>query len=235
MRFNLLFLLLFFSIISLNGQDTINRTDANGKKQGFWRKTGKDGKKIYEGRFRNDKPVGEFNYFYPDGKVQAVTKMIPNSDRAETVTYFNNGKKNAEGHYLHQKRDSTWRFFSEVDGVLISEEFYKDGKKEGIAKNYYPEGGISETTTWKNGIKEGPWSSFMPDGKTKLSLNYKNNEKDGPVKCYFPNGKLWFAGRYVNGDASGTWIYFDDKGIPKKKEYYEKGQIIKVDSTFQKK
>ena len=47
-----------------------NKTDAQGRKQGPWRKY-QPGDKIliYTGQFKDDIPVGEFRYYYPSGKV----------------------------------------------------------------------------------------------------------------------------------------------------------------------
>jgi antitoxin component YwqK of YwqJK toxin-antitoxin module len=132
MKPSLLFCLIFFTSIAVFGQDTINKTDVQGKKQGYWIKKDKEGKKIYEGHFIHDRPIGEFRYYYPDGELKAVSLLSDNGKRSRTTTCFKNGKKMAEGLYVNEIRDSTWKFYSEFDNSLVSEEFYKDGKKEGF-------------------------------------------------------------------------------------------------------
>ena len=134
----LLFCLIFFTSLAIFGQDTINKTDAGGKKQGFWIKKDKDGKKIYEGQFNNDIPYGTFKYYYPDGALKAVSVLSDNGRCSRTTTFFKNGRKMAEGKYIDEKRDSTWKFYTEFDNIMVSEEFYKDGKKDGISKTFYP-------------------------------------------------------------------------------------------------
>ena len=54
-----------FSIFTffLFSQD-LNKTDANGKKQGDWKKYYENGFVRYQGQFKDDKPVGTFNYYY---------------------------------------------------------------------------------------------------------------------------------------------------------------------------
>ena len=47
-------------------------SDENGKKQGKWMKR-KDGVKFYAGQFKDDIPVGEFKYYYPNGKLKIST------------------------------------------------------------------------------------------------------------------------------------------------------------------
>jgi antitoxin component YwqK of YwqJK toxin-antitoxin module len=231
MRSSLLFSLILLVSFTGYGQDTINKINISGKKEGFWRKKDNNGNKIYEGRFHDGIPYGEFKYYFPGGNLQAVNLVSQNGSHVHTVTYFKNGKKNAEGNYINEKRDSLWRFFSEVDAALVSEELYKEGKKEGIALDYYPGEGKSELTTWKNGIKQGPWETYFPDGKIKLKCNYRNDQKDGPIKVYFVSGKIMMSGQYLNGVPIGQWIYYKEKGGILKKELYDKGRVVKVDST----
>ena len=86
----------------------MNRKDAAGRKQGYWRKTDKSGMTLYEGNFRNDVPYGEFRYYYPTGQLKAVSQISDSGTRSLTVAYFINGKKMAEGLFINEKRDSLW-------------------------------------------------------------------------------------------------------------------------------
>ena len=223
------FYLLLFLFINGHAQDTINRLDNNGKRQGFWRKCDKNGKKIYEGQFLHNIPFGEFKYYYPEGELKALSLLSDNGRCSLTTTFFKNGRKMAGGKYIDEKKDSIWKFYSEFDNVVVSEEFYKEGKKEGISKAFYPDGVVAELLTWKNGIRSGLWEQYYTDGKLKLKCAYKNDQKDGPLKIYHISGKIWMTGQYINGDADGTWIYITDKGEIEKKEYYNKGRLIKTE------
>jgi antitoxin component YwqK of YwqJK toxin-antitoxin module len=227
---NRLLLFVLFSLLSLNffGQDTVNQTDASGKKQGFWRKLNSKGEKLYEGHFRSDIPYGEFRYYYPDGKLKA-TSVISDSGRfTKTISWYPNGKKMAEGNYRSEKKDSVWRFYSEIDGSLTSEEFYKEGKREGMSKNYYPGLVVSEIVNWKNGIKEGPWKEFYTDGHIKIIGQHKAGEKDGIFKAFYDSGEIMSIGFYDTGHAQGTWSYFNAKGSLQKMETYKDGILVKT-------
>jgi antitoxin component YwqK of YwqJK toxin-antitoxin module len=226
-----LFLFLFLALLSFEnfGQDTVNQTDAFGKKQGYWRKADSSGGKVYEGHFRNGIPYGEFRYYYPDGKQKAVSVVSDSGRFSRTTSYFKNGWKMAEGNYRNEKKDSLWKFYSEIDGTMVSEEFYKDGKKDGIAKTYYPgDGQVAETVTWKNGIKEGSWREFYSDGKIKINGTYKAGEKDGNFKAFYESGDIMVIGWYVNGHTQGTWNYFTPKGTLQKMETYKDGVLMKT-------
>ena len=47
-------------------------TDAAGKKQGYWKKKDEKNHLLYEGEFKDDKPVGKFKYYYPNDSVRAI-------------------------------------------------------------------------------------------------------------------------------------------------------------------
>ena len=53
--------------------DNLNKTDAAGKKQGHWVKLDADKKKMYEGNFIDNIPVGKFTYYYDIGIPWSVT------------------------------------------------------------------------------------------------------------------------------------------------------------------
>jgi len=218
MNRNFLLLLFLISFILTFGQDTLNRTDTRGHKQGFWKKTDTSGKKIYEGRFKDGIPYGSFCYFYPDGKIKTESFISEGGKRARTVSFYSNGKKMAAGNYLNEKKDSIWQFFSETEGSMVSEEIYQLGAKDGVSKTYFPEGGLAEILTWKNGIKSGQWEQYYSDGKIKFRGSYLDNEKTGTIQAFYMSGKIMFIGQYANGHPVGQWIYYDEKGNLKKKE-----------------
>lgn len=226
---NRFFMIVLFVLLAVAAcaQDTSNRTDEKGRKQGFWRKTDAAGLKVYEGQFRDGVPQGEFRYFYPDGKLKTVSVITGQGTRARTVSYFKNGKMMASGNYLDEKKDSIWRFYNEKDGNLVSEENYTRGVKNGKSSAFYPDGRVSEWMTWENGQLTGPWEQLYSDGKPKLRAGYKQNEKHGSFTTYYLSGQVMMSGSYDSGHMDGTWIYYDEKGIVTKKEYYSKGVLLK--------
>jgi antitoxin component YwqK of YwqJK toxin-antitoxin module len=224
-----IFLLLAFCSLLMQAQDTLNVTDTKGRKQGFWRRVDTAGKTIYEGRFRDGVPEGEFRYFYPNGKLKTISKISNQGKRAEAVTYFLNGKKMAAGNYLDEKKDSTWQFFSESNGTLVSMDNYRAGVLEGKSQVFYPDGVLSEMIHYKNGARDGLWEQYYLDGKLKLSGAYQAGDKVGPFRTFHTSGQPMITGQYTQGHQDGTWVYFDDKGVITKKEFYNKGTLFKVE------
>lgn len=203
--------------------DTLNKTDTTGKKQGYWIKKYDNGKQKYQGRFKNDKPVGEFKYYYEDGSLKAVSIFKDKGIRSFTKTYFPNGKIMSEGFYLNEKKDSAWKYYDGFD-VVIREEFYRKNQKNGEWKTYYPDGSLTDKTTWKNGIKDGPWEQNYSGGT--LKTQFKNNKLEGLYQVYNPDGKLRNQGKYKNNLKDGTWFWYDSNGLPNKKFVYKEDKLI---------
>ena len=63
-------ILTFLLIVAYSVSFAQNKKDSQGRKQGEWKKAYKD-VQVYQyiGQFKNDKPYGEFTYFYKSGNV----------------------------------------------------------------------------------------------------------------------------------------------------------------------
>ncbi|MBN1199354.1 MAG: toxin-antitoxin system YwqK family antitoxin [Bacteroidales bacterium] len=226
MRSLFLISVLVGSMSGLFSQDTINQTDKIGHKQGFWKRYSGDSILLYEGRFRDNIPVGKFIYYYPDGKIKTISVISDSGKIARTLSFFPNGKKMASGKYVEQKRDSIWLFFSDTDEQLVSEEIYATGKKVGLEKIFYPGGGVSEIYTWKDGIRDGAWIQYYDDSTCKLQASYSNGEREGKVTVYFTSGKRMIEGQYTKGHREGIWIYYHENGDIRREERYENGILL---------
>ncbi len=67
--------LLFFAALAQEITDNhINKADAQGRRQGVWRVYDDDGNLKFTGEYINGKPVGVFNYYYPEGNNQSNHK-----------------------------------------------------------------------------------------------------------------------------------------------------------------
>jgi antitoxin component YwqK of YwqJK toxin-antitoxin module len=226
MKYPHIFILCLFLTVSVYSQDTVNRVNAQGLKEGYWRKLDTAGMKVYEGHFRNGIPSGTFRYFYPSGTLRVISAFSADGKRSRTTTFFPSGKKMAEGVYLEEKRDSLWQFYSEYDGSKLSEESYKKGKKEGVAKTFYPGKGLAEVVNWRDGLREGPWIQYYTDGTVKMKANNHSDKKHGVMEVFSEKGTLIISGKYAEGDPDGTWLFYDEKGKIEKKEVYDKGALV---------
>jgi antitoxin component YwqK of YwqJK toxin-antitoxin module len=207
----------------------INEVDDQGRKQGDWKTYDVNGSLKFKGSFVDGIPVGTFFFYYPEGKIKARSEMYDNGRRSRTKTFHSNGRLMAEGNYLNKKKDSSWSYYSDFDGVLLSAEFYANGEHEGIVYNYYPSGAVNEEIPYKNGVKQGEWKRYFTDGNLKLTAKYIDGKLEGLMLIYFQNGVPEVSGMYVNNFKDGLWLYFNPRGETLKKETFERGHLRKTE------
>jgi len=218
----IIFSFLAWSAIAQN--DTINQTDANGIKQGFWIKNYDDGSKQAEGFFKDGKQIGEFNHYYPMGQVQTKIKHRENSDTSDAVYFHKNGKLMGEGYYISEKKDGLWLFYDDMT-QLSSAEVYKADVKHGESKTFYLNKKLAKQVNYENGIETGDYIEYFEDGKIKEQGTFLEGEKHGKIKQFYPSGSIKTFGNYGRGKRHGEWVYYDAKGIVKAKEMYRYNKL----------
>jgi antitoxin component YwqK of YwqJK toxin-antitoxin module len=228
-----------FLSLSLSGQnDTINQTDASGRKQGYWEKRIQDSILIYQGHFKDDKPIGEMRRYYETGELKAILMYKPNCDYVKTCLYYDTGEPAGKGTYFQNLKDSLWTYYSYYTGAITSTEMFSKGVKQGLERKYYPNGQVSEEIAWNNDKKHGVWNQYFEDGTIKLKGFYTNNKVNGPYTFYWPNGKLYITGTFLENKRNGKWQFFTDEGKFKSEIVYINGkaqneaEIIAKDQEF---
>lgn len=186
----------------------INQTDIKGWKQGIWIEKFDNGNIKHKINFVNDKPVGEFIKFYKNGNVKVEMTIDETGKRAAAILYHENGDKAAMGFYQNQEKDSLWQYFIN-DSLLILEESYNKGVKDGEERSYYIFGVLLEEINWKNGKKHGAWRRYYPTGRVDFETLYKNGQRHGIYNKYYENGKLNITGKYKNDLRHGIWKIHD--------------------------
>jgi antitoxin component YwqK of YwqJK toxin-antitoxin module len=232
MRRFFVFLILFLCLFS--GAQTI---DEKGRKQGYWKKKDADNKLVYEGEFKNDKPVGRFKYYYANDSVRAVMYFKNEGKIAYAKLFHANGKRMAEGKYVGSEvKDSAWLFYDEA-GVLISKDNYRLGKKNGTCFVYLPDGGISEERNYKMDVQNGEWKEYFDGVNLRSKGKYLDGKLDGRVAYYYPNGVEVAAGFYKQGQRNGPWIYKTESNKIRERELYKDGKLAgkkETDDFFSK-
>ncbi len=182
-----LYILTFLLIAgSVFGQkDTLNKTDENNLKQGYWIVTDENNKKIEEGKYLNDVKTGLWKGYYTDGTLK------------QEITYKDN------------KPDGYAKFYY-PSGVLSEEGIWKGNKWVGDYKYYYPNG--KPSYEWKyseQGKRTGVQKYYHENGKIMIEGEWNEGKESGPIKEYDENGKLVAEKSFNNGqlDESSVKIY----------------------------
>ena len=95
--------------------------------------------------------------------------------------------------------------------LIITSCQFKTTKDEKIEiKNTHNKS--SPINQYKNAKKEGFWKTYYPNGQLKTEGTYESDLKEGLHKKWEENGTLALEGFYTRGKANGLMKWFHEKG-----------------------
>ena len=208
------FFVFFLLTSSLFSQD-YNKLDSDGKKHGLWKGVHEESQRPrYEGTFNHGKEVGVFKYFDDTkaGTVIATREFNAKDNSCYVIFYNQQSMKVSEGKVVDKKFEGEWKYYHFNSPEIMTLEFYKNGKLEGVRKVYYRNGVIAEETTYVNGEKNGSYKSYAENGVVLEESIYKNGQYEG--KAIFRNGtnNVVSEGIFKNGKKVGIWKVADKNG-----------------------
>ncbi|WP_299837625.1 toxin-antitoxin system YwqK family antitoxin [uncultured Tenacibaculum sp.] len=209
------FTMLFTLVVSAQNKK-INRVDANGKRTGVWRKYYKNGDIRYKGEFKNGKEVGKFYFFEEGGAYPSIIKTFSATSDTAVVKFYNKTRVKTQGKMVGKKRVGKWTYFFSDGKTIFSEENYTDGKLDGLLKNYYMNGNVTEASEYQNGKQHGSSKIYTEEGKMIEDVIYVNGVLEGEAKYYDLNGVIKEKGIYKDGKRVGKWEFYIDGEISKK-------------------
>jgi antitoxin component YwqK of YwqJK toxin-antitoxin module len=119
-----------------------------------------------------DSKVGEFIFYYENGKRKATTNYIKSRPNGNTAEWYENGNKKLEGEYIEDEKKHTSQIkinqFWDVNGVqkiIEGNGFYEDQ-----GENEYSKGEI------KDGFKQGDWEGSSKKPQYSYKETYKNGK-----------------------------------------------------------
>ncbi len=191
----------------------LNKTDAQGRKQGHWIKKYPGGTIQYEGNFRDNHPVGEFRRFYENTILMSLMVYSDDGREVEATLYHPNGFIASQGKYINQRKEGLWKFYSHMEkDYLVAEELYSGNLRNGLSVRYYPDHTIAEKISYVNDRKEGEWLQFHENGKPLLKAMYSSNMLNGSFETWFSDGRPQITGVYKNNLREGRWSFFNYDG-----------------------
>lgn len=200
----------------------INQTDGNGLRQGLWQKKQANGRPVYEGEFKDGKPVGAWKRYHPGGQVKA--EITYKGDTAQTQLFDVWRKKVAEGNFVAQKKEGVWSIFKA--NRKVAEEEYLRGIKQGVSRRFYDTGEVMEEIDWVNGKREGSNQVFFKSGEPYMQCKMTKDKRNGLFLIYFDNGKQELVGEYKNNLRHGQWKYHNREGELDYSLFYNEGKIL---------
>lgn len=209
-----------------------------------------DGKVSSEGIMKNGKPDGYWSTYYNSGIIKSEG-LRTNYLLDSTWTFYNNKEELIKKiNYLSgQKNGYSYSYSYEYNSepVTVSKELFLNNKKEGKSFYFYENGIIKEEIFFKEGKKEGFAREYNTQGELFTIMQYRNNylvslekvnridgegKKQGIWKEYFENGKLCKEIVYIDNEIDGFYREYNEKGSLVLILKYEKGVIIEEEEEI---
>lgn len=109
-------------------------------------------------------------------------------------------------------KQGLWKEFW-PNGDLKSEVSYKNNKKQGLEINWFDEPDCVELEAYyKDGLLDGPSISYTKKCKKDIFQTFKNGLKDGLELEYYPNGHVKAEGKFKKGNLDGYYKVYDRNG-----------------------
>ncbi len=115
------------------------------------------------------------------------------------------------GHYrVVEGRNRTFTFHG--GRRLLHEIWVTDGRAEGKAITYYPNGATRYEWNYSSGQLHGTAKEYDQEGNLRGEWPYVFGELNGIANVYYPNGALYMTIALRNGRRSGPTTEFDVSG-----------------------
>ena len=214
--------------------ENINRIDNARMKQGRWITFYDDWQIKTEGEYKNDLKNGYFKEYSKDGVLLTTSKYLDGilqEDVAELAKldikteYYPNGNVKIVASYKDDIPQGVRREFSE-EGEVVAGYIFRDGNiigegiideegiKDGLWKEYYPNGALKSVGTYDTGKRIGEWKFYYPNDQLEQIGSYnKDGKPDGAWTWYYATGDLLRQESYFNGMIDGYSIEYDEFGV----------------------
>lgn len=222
-------------------REVVNRYDHEGKKHGYWKTFFDDWSVHTECYYRHGLRNGFYKEYDEKGNLKKIIKYVNDveqvleSEMKPLVVqheYYPSGKVKREASFRDGKREGVWREFDE-NGKVLNSQTYENGVLVGQ--------GIVDT----DGKRRGQYKEFYPDSTLRAEGLFVEGQRSGEWKFYYNNGQIQEIGCYKEGQPDGVWIWYYDNGQKQieeqffngtsngsYKEYDSKGNIIVTGTYF---
>nr|WP_321233170.1 hypothetical protein [uncultured Psychroserpens sp.] len=118
-----------------------------------------------------------------------------------SVTYHSNGVLLSSIGYYEGKKEGIAREWFE-NGVLKKESFFIENRLNGSVKSWWPNKKLSSESYYVNGVREGIQKRWFDNGQLSRQTTLKNGIEEGMQQAWLRNGKI-----YVNYEAKNGRIF----------------------------
>jgi antitoxin component YwqK of YwqJK toxin-antitoxin module len=127
--------------------------------------------------------------------------------RADALPFYPKTEKKTS-----RLRPEAPEFNSKVDRINYSHTII-NGMREGFSIGFSDDGIKVFEGEYKNDKRHGPCRWYFPNGKINMVAYYQNDKKNGLCVTYYKNEKLKSVGIYKDNEKTSIWFYWDEHGV----------------------
>lgn len=220
----LLFLSLFTNTIlaqvALN--DTLNKYDSNGVKQGLWKENANNTEycDYILINYKDNIPTGAVKGFYNNGSIAFKGTYDNGVLTGEWKFYYKSGQLKLIGEKVKNLDEGRWLIYSE-NGEIAKEIFYKEGvvikEKNNFNNEIY---GYDIRLTIDYNVPLPPPVVFDEDsllikyfsGEIAWKAYYKDKVMIDKLTLYYKDGKKWMENTFEKGLKEGEFMQWNEEG-----------------------
>lgn len=202
MKIFTLIVFMFFTICKaqpqsyeMNGKDTINLVDAQGKRQGKWIIYGKskpgtcysENQKVEEGKYLENRKTGIWTEYFCNGNMKNKLTFVNGRPDGYAIMYNESGKISEEGNWKANRWVGNYKLYYENGQVQHEFVFNAAGKRDGPQKYYYDNGQVAVEGNFANGKESGIIKEYYETGDPKAEKNFADGNVDlASIKEFAP-------------------------------------------------
>ena len=187
----------------------------------------------------NGKPEGYWRNYYPNGVLKSEGWRKNHLLDSTWVFYNEDGSLQSQINYVADKREGESIQYREGTVAIIAN--YENGVQQDYTVELYATGEVKTKTFYNQGKAEGKAYEYAPDGRIITLLEYadgnlksvdrinrydSNQLKQGKWIEFHANGVVAEEGIYQSGERNGIFKFFDKEGNLLRMELYRNGQLF---------
>lgn len=130
-----------------------------------------------------------------------------------------------EGYYKDSRKVGIWRRYY-PNGNIKDEIEYNNNRPSGKYKIYYENGVLQEEGEWKNNRNVGTFKRYYENGNISQEFSFnESGKREGTQKYYYENGQLMIEGEWKEGKESGVLKEYYENGDLKAEKFFADGQL----------
>lgn len=207
------------------------------------------------GKLQEIMPNGKYKGYYATCELSVEGEFIDNKQVGKRTEYYKNGNIKAQSEVID---GVTWYTTYNEQGQILDSVITINGKLNGLAKYWYPNGQLEAIRYFKDDLRHGDFIFYHNNGQLKQTIKFFNDIPEDTVRDWYDNGQLRFIKQYKNGKKIGserTWhsngnirsifsftddkehgdyVMYHENGVKQREGKYNMGQKVETWKYYDK-